>query len=99
MNIVTDFEDWSEQIDLEDYEDVYALYLAISSLIDCGGFSITEEDDDSFTLSAIETDDDLVIPTEGDRQELLRYLNKRYGGDLEDIESTYQFRRSMNKND
>lgn len=92
------FEDWlKENLDDSDFDDVYDLYLAVQNL-DMYGMYEAWRDGDKIIVKSDSGDAKLTLRNERERQKLLDYLDDTYGEDI-GVESLYDFRRAIEKDD
>ena len=92
------FKDWVENnVDADDYEDVYCLYQAVYN-VDRYGMYSAQSNSDNVIVSSDMGEEELVLRGSAEQQEFLDYLDDTYGEDI-GIESLYSFNKAMEKND
>ena len=92
------YKDWIENnVDADDYEDVYCLYQAVYNEESYGMFSAHSEGDNIVVKSDM-GEDELILRGSSEQQKFLDYLDDTYGEDI-GIESLYSFNKAMEKDD
>lgn len=97
---ITDFSAWLECADLENYEEVYALYHSVADNSDYGMFNtqVAKGDDNGWIVRASYMDDTLHLCSEKAKETFLSIIEKRYCGEM-DIEGWYAYKRAEEKNE
>ena len=92
------FKDWIENnVDADDYEDVYCLYQAVYNVDNYGMYSAHSEGD-NIIVSSDMGEEKMVLRGPAEQQEFLDYLDDTYGEDI-GVESLYSFNKAMEKDD
>lgn len=99
MEPTTDFELWLEGIELEDHQEVYALYRSVRDCDVYGLFSVKPaRGADSWLVTASHSDEPLLLASTRAKDALLDLLERSHCGDL-DMEGWYSFKQAMAKDD
>lgn len=99
MATITDFQEWIDQTDLDDYNDVYSLYMTVYNLENWGGYQIQEGHvDGQYFLKGIDAEDTLMLASEKARNAFLKKIETDCCNG-EDIEAWYGFHHAMEKDD
>ena len=100
MITISDFADWLDQVELEDYDEIDSLYRTVDSLSNYGIFLIAAAKgvDNGWILTAEFCDAALHIQSEKARKTFLSLIETRYCEGMSE-EAWYDFHRSMQKND
>ncbi len=101
MATITDFNEWINAVELEDYNDVYCVYKSITELQEWGGFTgtmRTTSKGNMYFIKCSYMDDILMLASDKAKDAFLTTLEKRFAGDMT-IEGWYDFSYSMEKND
>lgn len=93
----TNQNEWLDLLDLEDYEDVDALYNSVDSEMRYGVFN-TERDGDDYIISSDLMDIKLRVETEQDKKDLLRLIEKKYCDDMPEA-AWYGYQYAISKDD
>lgn len=98
MITISNFDEWLDQVELEDYDDIDSLYRTVDSLTNYGQFSITVANgvDNGWILTAEYGDAALHIQSEKARSTFLSIIETRYCEGMSE-EGWYDFHRSMEK--
>lgn len=98
MATITDFKEWLQGVDLDDYNDVYDLYCAVNSVADIGMFECLKKESDNsmYFVKSTTTDDVLLLASDKARNYFIDHLNTTFAGDL-DIEGWYNFKHENEK--
>lgn len=92
------FKDWlKDNLGDSEFEDVYDLYLAVQNFDMYGMYKAWQEGDKTI-VKYKDGDTNLTLRNERERQKLLDYLDDTYGEDI-GVESLYDFRRAIEKDD
>lgn len=97
---ITDFSTWLECADLEDYEEVYALYRSVAECTDYGMFNtqVAKGNDNGWIVRASYMDDTLHLCYEKAKETFLSIIEKRYCDEM-DIEGWYAYKRAAEKDE
>ncbi|HGS5167953.1 TPA: hypothetical protein ACMDUA_005310 [Vibrio harveyi] len=99
MATITDFDLWVDAADADGFEEVYALYQAVSDRDDVGLFKC-EEKNGRFFVTANHVEDTLLLASDEAYDYFLVYIEKRFDiGSVGDMESWYGYQRAMAKDD
>lgn len=100
MDTITDFSAWLDQADLDDHEEVYALYKAVEDVDDVGLYKCTaSKDGTKWFVEASHTEDKLMLASVEARAAFLKKIENEYTNGELDIESWYYYQSQMNKDD
>ena len=92
------YKNWIENnLDADDYEDVYCLYQAVYNECSYGMFSAHSEGDNLVVKSDM-GEDSLILRGTVEQQKFLDYLDDTYGEDI-GVESLYSFNKALEKDD
>ncbi len=98
MATITNFNDWlDDNVDGNDYNDVYSIYHAVSEESDFGGFEVSKNSSGRLFVSG-PGEDTLMISTEKAIETFLKTIESRYCDEM-DIEGYYYFHHAMEKDD
>lgn len=84
-------------LERNDYEDVYCLYLSVLNVDSYGMYSAKMAGDNIIVKSTI-GEEPLVLRSDDEQQKFLDYLDDTYGEDI-GVEAMYNFNRAMEKDD
>jgi Holliday junction resolvase len=87
---------WLESMDLDEYEDIYALYTTVRYKNNYGAFTYDETDKIAIGCTYIEGK--LILENEDEYVQFLNLIEQEYMDDM-DAESWYGFKRAMDKDD
>lgn len=97
--VLTDFSDWISLLDLENFEEIDALYQSVKQISDLGLFrTVKGRKEGSFIVTASYIDDSLFLASDKEKEALLRFIEKTYCGD-EPEEIWYAVEYANKKND
>lgn len=92
------YKDWIENnVDVDDYEDVYCLYQAVYNVDGYGMYS-ARIDGDNIIVESDMGEENLILRDSAEQQKFLDYLDDTYGEDI-GVEALYDFNRTMEKDD
>lgn len=92
------YTDWLKgNLDADDFDDVYCLYLAVCN-IDSYGMYSAKQDGENIIVGSEISKDHLVLRGTTEQQKFLDYLDDTYGEDI-GVEALYNFNRAMGKDD
>jgi predicted RNA methylase len=91
----TDFENWIEN-NVEDIEDAFCLRQCVLNNEPYGSYEISSRDGKKFIKAFDET---LMIASVKAEETFLNILEDRFADEGLDIDSTYEFKRQMEKDD
>lgn len=96
MATTTDFEEWIEAVDPDDYEEIYALYNVVKDEEGEMGFSCSRKGEQLFiTYSQYKgPNETLLISSEKAKEYFLKWYEKKFCKEM-DIESWYGMERAM----
>lgn len=94
---VYDMLNWVEGLDLDHYEDIYALYCTVNNKENFGLFSY-EEYDNEILIRADHIDDELILISDEQRKRLADLIEEEYMGNM-DPEGWYGYNRALEKGD
>ena len=96
---ITDFNDWTFALDLEDYEEIDSLYKSVKQVSDYGMYRTVEgRKPGTFIVTASFLDDSLFLASEKARSAYLRYIEEKYCGGAPE-ETWYEMERANAKSD
>lgn len=101
MATMTDFKDWIDSSDLEDYNEVYCLYKSVEELNDWGAFTTTKRVTSKGNMYFVKCDyldEILMLASDKARDYFMEYLTKKYAGEM-NIEGWYYYNHEMEKID
>lgn len=89
---------WLEgNIEEDNYDDIYCLYMAVYNVDAYGMFSAKREGDSIIVKSDL-GDGKLILRGDSEQQKFLDYLDETYGEDI-GVEALYSFNKAMEKDD
>lgn len=92
------FSNWlNANLQDEELEDIYCLYLSVYHLDSYGMFS-GRKDGTNIIVKSDACEDYLIIRDDAERQKFLDYLDDKYGEEI-GVEALYSFKRAMEKDD
>lgn len=96
---ITDFKDWTEMLDLEEFEEVDSLFQSVRNISDYGSFKTIEgKVSGTYIVTAFGVDVNLFLATEKARQAFLKYIESEFcDGEME--EAWYAVQRANAKDD
>ena len=99
MTSITDFDNWIEMLDLEDFEEVDSLYQSVRNVSDYGEYKTIEgRSAGSYVVTASVLDVNLFLASEKARQAFLKYIESTFcEGEME--EAWYAVKRANAKDD
>lgn len=92
---MTDFDAWMEAY-VEDIEDAFCVKDAILNEYSCGPFDVKRNGERLFIYTCGDT---LMLANDKAKETFLSMLENRYADEGWDIETTYEYRRQMEKDD
>ena len=100
MATITDFEAWLDQADPDGYEEVFALYQAVT---ECGSFGFYEckagPKGTNWFIKGGGTEDTLMLASQKARDAFTKLVEEKYGDGELDMESWYHYHRNMARDD
>lgn len=100
MSTITDFSGWLDQADLDDHEEIYALYKAVEGAEEVGLYKCTAAADRTkWFVTADHIDDTLMLASVDARSTFLKKIESDYTDGEMDIESWYGYMCAMSKDD
>ncbi|HBS86442.1 MAG: hypothetical protein A2W91_19700 [Bacteroidetes bacterium GWF2_38_335] len=102
MATTSNFKEWVDFVELENYEEIYCIYRSVSDIDEWGAFKCTEKKTSKgsmYFLKCDYCDDTLMLASEKAREYFLKYIESTYVKSDMDIEGWYYFNREMEKND
>jgi hypothetical protein len=102
MATITDFTTWLSGANIEDHNEVYCIYKAVSQLEEWEAFNCTERTTlkgRMYFLKCSYIDEVLMLASENARNAFLKHLEATYAGEEMDIESWYYLKEAIYKND
>lgn len=96
---ITDFEEWTFALDLENFEEIDSLYQSVKQVSDYGMYRTVEgRKPGTYIVTASFMDDSLFLASEKARSAYLRYIEERYcNGEPE--EAWYAVKYANSKDD
>lgn len=84
---ITDFEEWTFALDLENFEEIDSLFQSVKHVSDYGMYRTVEgRRQGTYIVTASFMDDSLFLASEKARSAYLRYIEERYcGGEPEEV--------------
>jgi hypothetical protein len=96
MGTITDYEDWLKQADPADYEEVYALYMAVENADAYGIFNCTPSANNSqWLVKSGLLDTMLLLVSAQARDEFLSFIHEHYGDPELDMHDWYHLMSSL----
>ncbi len=98
---MTDFKDWIEAVELEDFNDVYCLYKSVEQLEEWGAFSTTQRMTSKGNIYFVKCsyiDDILMLASNKAKDYFIKNLEEVYAGDMT-MEGWYYYKQQMEKDD
>ncbi len=102
MATTSDFKNWVDFVELENYEEIYCIYRAVADLDEWGAFKCTEKitsKGSMYFLKCDYCDDILMLASDKAREYFMKYIEDIYVQSELDIEGWYSIKRAMEKND
>lgn len=93
MGSTTDFDDWLAAEDVEEHEEIYALYQAVSGREDFGNYTINVKGDQTFVKG--HTGTTLFLGSEKARRAFLNAVHALTGDSEMDMDSWIGYQRNM----
>lgn len=84
---ITNFEEWTFALDLENYEEIDSLFQSVKQVSDYGMYRTVEgKKPGTYIVTASFMDDSLFLASEKARSAYLRYIEEKYcDGEPEDV--------------
>lgn len=99
MATITDFEQWlDENVDGNDYIDVYSVYCTVNEGMGQGGYEIKKNQSNGRLFVTGPGENTLMIASDKAKEAFLKMIEDRYCEDM-DIEGYYAFHHAMEKDD
>ena len=100
MELIYDFDEWFDLIELEDYEDVNDLYRSVEECTEYGRFNTQEArgEDNGWVVTSLDLDYALHLKTEKAREYFLTVIEDKYCEGTS-MEGWYDYCRQMEKGD
>jgi hypothetical protein len=99
MATITEFDAWFDMADLDDHEEVYSLYRAVSGRDEMGMYKC-DVNNGKYFVTADHVDDTLMLASDKALNAFLSEIESRFGiSDFGDIEGWYGYKRAMAKSD
>ncbi len=100
MSTTTDFQEWLDNVELEDYEEIYSLYRAVKDGGSFGIFSVQRArgGGERWIVTAANLDQSLLLGSADAKKTFLVHLTKAHCGEME-MEGWYSYKHSMQKDD
>ncbi len=96
---ITDFEEWTFALDLENFEEIDSLYQSVKQVSDYGMYRTVEgRKSGTYIVTASFMDDSLFLASEKARSAYLHYIEEKYCAG-EDEEIWYAVERANAKDD
>ena len=86
MAIVTNFFDWVEDVDHENFYDVYCLYKALNNLTEWGAFRVYHRVTQRGSMYYVECtyiEDILLLGSVKTRDNFIRFIERKFAGSIE----------------
>ena len=101
MSTTTDFKEWIKGVELEDHNEIYALYKAV---MDCKPFGIYDVKpakglEGGWIVSAPHTDLNLLLASDAAKEAFLLHIHGMSGARELDVESWHNLMLSQQKDD
>jgi hypothetical protein len=100
MSTTTDFQEWIQNVELEDHEEVYSLYRAVKETTSFGLFDVkaARGNGERWIVTSSSSPQSLLLASSQAQTAFLQHLTKTYCGEL-DMEGWYGFKRGMSRDD
>ena len=100
MELIYDFDEWFDLIELEDYEDVNSLYRSVEECDEYGRFNTQEAkgEDNGWIVSELDLDQALHLKSNKAREYFLRTIEDKYCEGM-NMEGWYDYHHQMDKDD
>lgn len=97
MSTTTDFKEFMDEVETDNYDELHSLKMAVEDEDNCGPFEVQKRDDnDKLIISICTSDLKLLLASNKAKKYFLEFIESEFGGEL-GIEGEYEFKRQMEK--
>ena len=100
MASITDFSTWLASVDTEDHDEIYAMFTAIRDVAEVGSFACTAkktQNGNQYLVKCSYSADTLLLTSGAAKTTFLNKLQRQYAGPEWTMETWYDFKCEMAK--